>query len=273
MQGLAGYGFSQAAKALQAVGDDTNGAIYRQFSIDVAHWLWNKRRVATTGIYYARAFVNCEPPDNDVAAGSALACTAGSQTTNSRIDVGQTVRGLSEGYLNSGLDPALRVQNDAFYNAMFAKPGFSVPAGFAVDADYIRPLDTSSDCDHSQGDCGYMTVLATGQNYLNSPFSNKWFGFFFGTGGAYSWPAARVGGVAPPRMQTQNVTMRFGAGVTQAIVSVIHPTGDTEQVTCTSSPCQVTVDARLGDHLIRIDYQSSGRTTAPASDYTILKMN
>ena len=273
MQGLAGYGFSQASKALVAAGDNTNAAFYSQFSVDVGHWLWNKRRTSTTGIYYARAFVNCEPADNDVPAGSALACSAGSQTTNSRIDVGQTIRGLSEAYLNSGQDPVLRAQNDAFYNALFAKPGFTAPAGFAVDADYIRPLDTASDCDRSQGDCGYMTMLAAGQNYLNSPFSNKWFGFFFGTGGAYTWPAARLGGVAPPRLRTQDVVMRFGTGVTQAVVSVIQPSGGTQQVTCTSSPCQVTVDARLGDHLIRVDYQSSGRTTAPASDYTILKMN
>jgi hypothetical protein len=122
-------------------------------------------------------------------------------------------------------------------------------------------------------DAGYDGVYAAELDSNSTAFAinakAKDFGFWWGVGGAPKWLAARVGGAEP----TDNRTMNFGfqtgdiAAATKMRVTVKNPNAADTTVTCTSAPCTVSVDARLGQHLYRIEYLSSGDAVLAAGDW------
>ena len=76
---------------------------------------------------------------------------------------------------------------------------------------------------------------------------------------AHQWPAVRLGGVQ--HAQNQKVFIPFNlAGVPKADhveMTVMQPSGVRMTVSCSSSPCPVTVDKRQGKHLVQINYLSA----------------
>jgi hypothetical protein len=109
----------------------------------------------------------------------------------------------------------------------------------------------------------YLTDIddpGTPGSYMFDPSSqsNKWLGFFFGYGLASFWPAAREGANAPiMRSVAVSFDLTSVSGAAQARIIVTAPSGAASTTICTASPCVIQVDARQGNHQIRIDYLSA----------------
>ena len=150
--------------------------------------------------------------------------------------------------------PVRQAAVDTFYGAIFG----SVP---------LCAASVLSTCDG---------VIASNIDDANLATS-KWPGFFFGMGGffANSWPAVRLGGVAPPAPQTVNVTCNISSvpNATKCRVTLTKPDGSTVTNTCSTSPCPVTADAREGDHLLKVEYLSASNAVLAAGDPEPLRVN
>jgi len=235
MQGIwGGQAGSVVYDALIATGDTTEANIVKQFSIGSAKWLINNATDASKhALYYAVEFLNCDPPG----ANPSL-CGAGPAVN------GEALKNFTVAYLHSG-DPAIKAAADSFYSRMWCKPKGGWTCGAAGYADYMW------DIDNEPGSGGYMLMP-------NDPLSNKWFGFFFGYGAGAGWPASRVGGLAAPAPLTITLPhiLTSVANAVKIRITLLAPNGVSSSSTCTSTPCQVTVDSRLGQHMMKIEYLS-----------------
>jgi hypothetical protein len=99
---------------------------------------------------------------------------------------------------------------------------------------------------------------------------HKWLGAFWGVGANWSWASARLGGLRPPLPRVVQVALDFQTA-SQAVLTVIRPDGTSSQVTCTSSPCPVTIDGRQGDHLLSIKYLNPVNQVLLPAEQTIIK--
>jgi hypothetical protein len=109
--------------------------------------------------------------------------------------------------------------------------------------------------------------------YSSSSFP-KWFGYFWGIGAVWAWPSVRLGGLVPPqpRVVDLSANLNFPGNATQAWVTVTKPDGTSAQVICTASAtCQVTMDAREGDHLLSIRYLRASSSVVEPSSTMVLK--
>jgi hypothetical protein len=100
----------------------------------------------------------------------------------------------------------------------------------------------------------------------NDIHGGKWTGFFLGMGMARRWPAVRLGGVASADNRAVYIpfTLTGVAGAAKVRLTVTHPTGIAQVLTCSTSPCAIAVDARSGSVLIKMDYlNSAGAVAAP----------
>lgn len=188
------------------------------------------------GMFGAREFMNCElsRPDNDPYCASGIPV------------IGEATRAYSAGYLLTK-DPTIATVMDTMYQRMWCKPGWPCPFPNTTGS-YMSDID----------DGNYM--LTTGS------LTNKWLGFFFGYGFTSSWPAARVGGLAPVDLRTESIPIDLASVVNARSVRVttVRPSGFQAVTTCAASPCGITVDARQGSHLIKVDYLSAtGQVLAP----------
>jgi hypothetical protein len=102
----------------------------------------------------------------------------------------------------------------------------------------------------------------------------KAFGFNAGAGDAPNGFAYLQGGTPQSRPRPLSIGLNLGsfAAGTAARVTVVQPSGQSSQTTCSSSPCVVMVDAELGDHLVTIDYLSSAGQIVSAGTPTIYKV-
>ncbi len=104
---------------------------------------------------------------------------------------------------------------------------------------------------------------------------SKWPGFFFGMGGFFSnsWPAVRLGGVerAQPRQSTIACNISSVANAAKCRITLTSPDGTTSVSTCNSSPCSVTVDARQGQPLAKVDYLSASDAVLAPGDAVPLR--
>ena len=86
----------------------------------------------------------------------------------------------------------------------------------------------------------------------------KEFGSNAGAALADSYLAYRLGGQEQPVSRT--VQIGYDAAAVpiggQVRVSVVQPTGNVVRKVCTATPCGVVVDARMGNHLLKLDYLS-----------------
>lgn len=95
--------------------------------------------------------------------------------------------------------------------------------------------------------------------------AGKWYGFFFGMGASWRWPAQRLGGVQAAQPRAVFVGFDVGSVPSAASVQIVvtAPSGAQTSYACSDSPCQVTVDDRQGSHLYRMSYLSrSGEVLA-----------
>ena len=99
---------------------------------------------------------------------------------------------------------------------------------------------------------------------------HKWLGAFWGVGADWSWASVRLGGLRPPNPRVVQVSLNYQTA-SQAVLTVVSPDGTSSQVTCTSTPCPVTIDARQGDHLLSIKYLNPTNQVLLPAEQTILK--
>jgi hypothetical protein len=211
---------------------------YKSLDTGIANW------VATTGfdevekaLPYGRGFPECEPlltdsgikdvgyrnPSCMESAGNA-GMIAQARARNAEGQNAMTVNYLANPTATN------RALGDQFYGAIFGAPGYTAT--------------------------GYFSDGITASNLDNGNLgAYKWPGFFFGVGMAHQWPAARVGGVQPPKPRTVPVPVTISP-TTIAQIFVTAPSGAIVSYTCTSSPCNITVDDRQGTHWYQIQYQS-----------------
>ena len=131
--------------------------------------------------------------------------------------------------------------------AMFAQPGEPGFDGMNILSDMVKP--------------GFLYTA-------NS--QHKWFGAFWGVGADWSWASTRLGGLRPPITRVVQVSLNFQTA-SQAQLTILRPDGTTSQVTCTSSPCPVTIDSRQGDHLLSIQYLNPVNQVLLPAEQTIVK--
>jgi hypothetical protein len=121
------------------------------------------------------------------------------------------------------------------------------------------------------GYCTQADFVPNGGYLYGATTQHKWWGYYWGVGGNWSWASARLGGTAPPLRRVVMVSLNF-QGATQAVLTVLAPDGTSTQVTCTSSPCPVTIDAREGDHLLSINYLNAANNVRASLAPTVLKV-
>lgn len=103
----------------------------------------------------------------------------------------------------------------------------------------------------------------TGCTFVNSGCGDgkpKNFGFMLGVGGAGTWDAERLGGLAAEDLVSYSVPLDIAgvSGATKASVTLYEPRGFSRVVNDqTGSSCTVTGDERQGDHLAVITYRDA----------------
>lgn len=238
--------FMMGIKTLQERFGAQAFAPYKSLDEGVANWVGTVGfDVALKAISYGRGFPQCEPLLTDsgitdvgyrnancVENSNDPIAVSVARARNSEAQNSMTVNYLAHP------TAANQLLGDQFYGGTFGASGYTAP-GYFSDGISASNLD-----DVSLG-------------------AYKWPGFFFGVGMAHQWPAARVGGVAPPKNRTVYVSFNPGAAASARVV-LTAPSGANTSWQCGStSPCAVTVDDRQGSYWFRIQYLSeSGRVVA-----------
>ena len=91
-------------------------------------------------------------------------------------------------------------------------------------------------------------------------------------GMAHEWPAVRLGGVAPAinRTVSASFTLASVANAATFVAVVTSPSGAQTTVTCSSSPCSVSADARQGAHVVQWQYRGTGGQILAQSDPVVV---
>lgn len=240
MMGIIGTGMYLSWKALDGY-NEAEATWARQTMNRIAEWLANTGyRPAAKGLFYARGFPNCEPDPESVPL-SQGECVSASGIGASRGLTPEITRVMSESYLD-------RLKTEA-PDASVLKQQMNV----MMEATWLKPGTERLQGPYSDG-----TYWSYNLEVLNLG-SGKWLGFPFGMGFSAAWPAARLGGLKPleARVVRMNTGLGGAAGTSQVRITVRDPNGkDITQEACFSSLCPVTVDARLGNHLVRVEHLS-----------------
>jgi hypothetical protein len=180
----------------------------------------------TGGLHYAREWPGCEPNENP-----RMNCTYDT-SVNGKIAArtlnGEAQNAMRVAYL-ANATPQNLAFGDQFYGAQWGKPGYGGPYSDGV---YLEPDDSDAE------------------------WSAKWLGFQFGIGMSHQWPAVRIGGVLPAQPITASIAFNMGGvpGAVSVLIKVTQPSSAVNFFPCTSSPCQITADARQGAHWYQIEY-------------------
>lgn len=247
--GVAGRTLHNISKALTGF-NPTEAAKAQALLVDNWNWMVHKAYNATSkNIYYGVVFPNCEPSpianancssigDGGIASGFIL--QAG------RFTAAEVMDGCGRAYLVSR-QPDIKAACDNLYGGIYGGMG-----GPSSDNDYVWDLLGR------WNQPGFTVTASVAKN----------FGFTFGFGGGSAWPGASAGGAAPVNNQAALVGFDFGevAQATVYRVRVTAPTGAQNITSCTDSPCNLTIDVRLGDHLYEADYLSSGEAVRARRD-------
>jgi hypothetical protein len=243
------------------------------YSQKAANWLVNYAYLPSYGgmSYWAGAAVCGNPID----VGNVW-CNANT-TVNSitaREIMGDAVRGLMAAYQQAP-SAGMQAVIDNWYAGMWGKPGTGAVIGTA-DGAYDNQFDATG-CAVSGS---YPVYSGCGGNgfYLTEgpPYSQKFFGQFFGISNLASWPVLRSGGVAPPANVQVYISGRIGdvAGAAKMQVIVTEPTGVTDApVVCASSPCAVTVNQAAGNPMVQVQYLSTSGTVLHAGEPYIVTLH
>ena len=234
------------------IDDAATATSYRDLASGAANW------IATQGydpllkaISYGRIFPMCEPPLTE----------SGDPTFGFRIP------GCIENSANPDAVSTARARNSEVQNAIRVGYQANPTADAKAQGDQMYCAQWGNP---TMTQPGYCTSSITASNLLDYNMAQyKWPGFFFGMGMAHEWPAVRVGGVSPPIPQSVPVNLDLSKAAS-ARVTVTQPSSATSQFVCSSSPCQVVVDARQGAHWAQVDYLSSnGQVLSSAPSYLL----
>ena len=252
MLGIKTYGMGLLAAASDPA-LSSYAAAYSTFNQEATQWIHDKGvDPATLTTNYGRNFEFCEP----VTVASSAVFTARTPGCNYGTSVYGEATGreqnqelgnaLADFYMNHPSTTNL-AWGDSVYGAVWGNPAYNTGGVY---------YDAASDAMN----IGYTNLP---DNYING---GKWYGFFAGMGMLHRWPAVRLGGVAPPAPRTLSIPFAPTSvpGATQVQVTITQPNGALATQICPASPCPVTVDARTGSVLMKIDYlNSSGVIVAP----------
>ena len=231
-------------------------APYQSLDAAIANWVGTTGfdSTGTKGIYYGRGFPQCEPAvvDSGITDPSlrVTACIENSYNVfyvpEARARNSEAQNAMTVMYL-ANPNTTNRALGDTFYGATYGATGYTT-AGYFTDGLTSSNLDPGS-----------LSAY-------------KWPGFFFGVGMAHQWPAARLGGVAPPQYRTVYIGFNQSTGSSAQII-VTAPSGAKTASACGSgSPCAVTVDDRQGAHWFQLQYLSTTGKVLAQSDPDLLSV-
>ncbi|MFH1110989.1 MAG: hypothetical protein V1790_17590 [Planctomycetota bacterium] len=194
----------------------------------------------TQGLHYGRVFDQCEPyvtsPPGTAFEFRQVGCNYGLNPAS--IRAGRVLTAEASSALRAQYEavptPTVQSWGDTAYGSVWGYPPYTT-GGVYSDSNYVR--DENSDV---------------------SLGAYKWTGFFFGMGMAHQWPAVRLGGVAPEVVRAMQFGFFMPAGATLAKFTSTAPSGKVTITTCSSSPCQVNMDARQGNHPVFVEYLTAG---------------
>jgi hypothetical protein len=207
----------------------------------------------TQGMHYGRIYGGCEPsttpPASPLFDSRTPNCNNGldpASVRTSRVLTAEASHGLRV-YYESAPSQARKDWGDQAYGSIWGYAPYTT-GGVYADSNYVRD-------ENSNGSLG----------------GYKWTGFFFGMGMSHQWPAVRLGGVAPAANRTIPVAFNLASVPNAAKITVIltAPSGAVQRVTCSSSPCVVSGDARQGNHLIQVQYLSAGNIVLASGEQQI----
>jgi hypothetical protein len=250
---------------------NSNAAIaagYLPILANIGNWFvqYGYDSVNNHGTFYSVVSQACEPTNIPVTPGTGFSSTHGStplygDIANCAMDgpnpgaVAQERVNSVEGgvammqYYLANPTPAKRAIVDQFYGAVFGLAGTCAPS-------------VANTCDG--------TIAS---NYTNNDLSAyKWPGFFFGMGGFFTstWPAWRN-----TQRSVRDRTVSLGidlAGSASANVIVTAPSGAVTNVACSTSPCAITVDDRLGSFWYQVQRLNSSRQVIATAPPVLLEL-
>ena len=223
------------------IDDASTASSYKDLAAGAANWILNVGYdPLLKAVSYGRVFPQCEPAMTEVGDPSFGFRIPDCIENSANPDAVSTAR-----VRNSEVQNAVRVAYQANPTGEVKAQGDQMYCAQWGNAALTKP--------------GYCTEPITASNLTDANLAAyKWTGFFFGVGMAHQWPAVRVGGVSPPMPQTVPVNVDLSQAAS-ARITVTQPSSATTQYLCSSSPCQVVVDARQGAHWAQIDYLSIHR--------------
>ncbi|MBN2464646.1 hypothetical protein JXD38_03350 [candidate division WOR-3 bacterium] len=202
---------------------------------------------STRGLYYAAEFNNCEAETTRPTEYAGEKCVSG--IGGARLYSCEVMRAFSARYLMDG-DPSTLAAGDNLVSATFGALG-----GPGTDGSYAFELSNSGTIDADKA---------------------KNFGFCFGAGNAPSWLGARLGGAETRPLITVQQGFRLAdvPGATTAVFTVTSPAGETTEVGCATSPCDLSsaVDYRLGEHILTVTYLDGADKVLAVSDPQLLRV-
>jgi len=232
--------------------DPTISAGYAALLPLAAGWIYSTGYdPETQGMHYGRVYEMCEPyvtsPPGTTFDFRQVGCNYGLNPAS--IRAGRVLTAEASSALRAQYEavptPTVKTWGDTAYGSVWGYAPYTT-GGVYSDSNYVR--DENSD-----------VALA----------AYKWTGFFFGMGMAHQWPAVRLGGVAAPINRTALIGFALPGGAAKARFTSTAPSGKATATTCTSSPCSVTLDARQGNHLLGMEYLTSGDVVIASGERTI----
>jgi hypothetical protein len=176
--------------------------------------------------------------------------------TAERVNTIENSMSLTDYYVSQGGSPEAIAWGDLMYGNCMGNPIFTTGGVYS-------PTDGNT-CDSPNGNLSASGGWGIG--------AGKWYGFFFGIGASWRWPAQRLGGVQAARPRAVFVGFDLGSVASAASVKIVvtAPSGAQRSYTCSVSPCEVTVDDRQGSHLYRMNYVSQSGEVLAQSQSALL---
>ncbi len=162
--------------------------------------------------------------------------------TAARVNAAENSMSLTDYFVSQGGSASAIAWGDMMYGNCMGNPLYTTGG--------VYTASDGNTCDSANGNLNASTGWGIG--------AGKWYGFFFGIGASWRWPAERVGGVQPARLRNALVAFDLASVPSAASVEIVvtAPSGAETRYACWSSPCKVTVDDRQGSHLYRTNYLS-----------------
>jgi len=248
MLGIRQYSWWQAQQAT-AVSQPTLSAQFATMRNEAGTYEHNVYDPAAGANYYGIQPA-CEPIT--LASMGNSACYSGYPPTGSgaaysytaeRVNAAENSVSLVDYYLSQNGSGNAVAWGDLMYGNCYGNPLYT-------QSGYYAATDGNT-CDSANGNLNSSTSWGIG--------AGKWYGFFFGMGASWRWPAVRLGGVQ--RALPRAIFVEFDLGSVESAASVrvvvTAPSGAQTSYACSTSPCQVTVDDRQGSHVYQMTYLSS----------------